>query len=130
MSVGLLRVRSHFSQQTLEIDGFRIEVVTTGGESLFPVTSHCVRGERDHGYMSGRGSGFELARCLPTIDSGQTLVHEDEIGQRRRRHRDALLSVARDEQLEAQDGEPAFQDVDVILVVLDIQYLHCTELAT
>ncbi len=47
----------------------------------------------DHWDVAGCGIGFETASCFPSIQNGQTHIHQDQIGWRQTCHVDADLAI-------------------------------------
>ncbi len=83
-----------------------------------------MRGQRDDGDMARLARRLQAPRRLPAVQDRQAQVHEDECRQLAPRRVDPLRAVAGDHHLVALAPQPAGQHEDVVLVVLDIEYLR------
>src|SRR5262245_20358893 len=81
-------------------------------------------GKRDNGNCAGLRRGLDPARSLPAVEHRQAQIHKNEIGPFGCRHGDALRAVGGDHDRVAGARQPAFQHVDVVVVILDVENLH------
>src|SRR5215831_6896455 len=109
--------------QPLEFDRLGVELVASGAKRLLALAGERVRGERNDRDAARLWIVLQSSRRLPAVDYRHFEIHQDDVGALAQRHRAALLAVRRRYNLEiAQELEPHLEHVDVVLVVLDVQY--------
>src|ERR1700751_4553120 len=82
-----------------------------------------VRGERDDRNVARLWIVLQSSRRLPAVDHRHFEIHQDDVGALAQRHRTALLAIWRRHNVEiAQQLEPHLEHVDVVVVVLDVEY--------
>src|SRR6516165_9018861 len=109
--------------QPLEFDRLGVELVASGAKRLLALAGERVRGERNDRDAAGLWIVLQSSRRLPAVDYRHFEIHQDDVGALAQRHRAALFAVRRRYNLElAQELEPHLEHVDVVLVVLDVEY--------
>lgn len=111
----------NFSKQTGQLNGLRVVIVAAGLQSSTPIPRHGMSRERDNRNVRRRRIGFEPLGSLPTVDHGQTHVHENQVWQTRRGHLDSRGSVRREHDLVALALQPAREHISVHFVVFNQQ---------
>src|SRR5206468_3694825 len=92
-------------------------------ERLLALAGERVRGERDDRDVARLWIVLQSARRLPAVDDRHFEIHQDDVGAFAERHRTALLAVRCCHNVEiAQQLEPHLEHVDVVVVVLDVEY--------
>jgi hypothetical protein len=76
--------------------------------------------------MLGSGVGFEPPRRFFPVYIRQCEVHENEVRLFCRRHGNAMCPIRCNNDGKARARKPVFQHVDVVVVILDVEYLHTT----
>src|SRR5262249_45155273 len=118
--------REHPSQrrdQPLKFDRLGVELVASGRERLLALAGEGMRGERDDRDVARLWIVLQSSRRLPAVNDRHFEIHQDDVGALAQRHRAALLAIRRGHNLEiAQELEPHLEHVDVVLVVLDVEY--------
>src|SRR5215469_16125454 len=109
--------------QPLEFDRFGVELVASGAKRLLALAGERVRGERNDRDAARLWIVLQSSRRLSAVDYRHFEIHQDDVGALAQRHRAALFAVRRRYNLEiAQELEPHLEHVDVVLVVLDVEY--------
>src|SRR5262249_37484850 len=97
---------------------------TPRSERLFTLASQCMCGESDNRNVACCWTALQPPRGFPAIDDRHLKVHQNEIRLLRFRHLAALFAVLRRQHFEvAEQLEPHFEHVDVVVIVFDIKNL-------
>src|SRR6516164_8121505 len=109
--------------QPLEFDRLGVELVASGRKRLLALAGERVRGERNDRDVACLWIVLQSSRRLPAVDDRHFEIHQDDVGALAQRHRAALLAVRCRHNVEiAQQLEPHLEHVDVVVVVLDVEY--------
>src|SRR5215469_3513731 len=109
--------------QPLEFDRLGVELVASGRKRLLALAGERVRGGRDDRDVARLWIILQSSRRLPAVDHRHFEIHQYDIGALAQRHRTALLAIRRRHNVEiAQQLEPHLEHVDVVVVVLDVEY--------
>src|SRR6516225_9469447 len=109
--------------QPLEFDRLGVELVASGRKRLLALAGERVRGERDDRDVARLWIILQLSRRLPPVDHRHFQIHQDDVGALAQRHGAALLAILCRHNLEiAQQLESHLEHIDVVVVVLDVEY--------
>ena len=100
-------------QQTREVDRLGVVVVAPGRERFLTVARHGVGGQRDDGGLAELWVGFKGAGDGPSVHDRQVHVEQDDVRPLARGLVDRLLSVGREDHVEAAPLEPPRQKVQI-----------------
>jgi hypothetical protein len=123
-SLGVREKAPNGGDKTLELDRLGVELVAPSGNRLFALAGQRVRGQSNDWDVVGLWIALQSPCGFPAINDGHFQVHQDNIGALAEGNLTSLLSVLRCQNLEiAQQLEPHFKHINVVVVVFDLKNL-------